>query len=197
MALRADGTLWTWGNNVSGQLGNGTFTHANTPQPIQTNVTWQAVAAGRHHTAALRVVGTLWAWGRNNYGELGNGTFVTTNTPQPIQTNVTWQTVAAGGNTFGRGQTVALRADGTLWTWGSNDFGQLGNGTLMNTNTPQPIQTNLTWQAVAVGGDHTVAVRADGTLWAWGGNSRGETAQPVSWLPYPVIGGAVWGAPRP
>ena len=149
-------------------------------------------AAGYYHTVALREDGTLWAWGANGSGELGNGTLTSAKTPQPILTNQTWQVVAAGYF-----HTVALREDGTLWAWGVNSSGQLGNGTLTSTNTPQPILTNQTWQAVATGRSHTVALRADGTLWAWGDNDYGQIAQPVPWLPYPVLGGAGWGAPRP
>jgi alpha-tubulin suppressor-like RCC1 family protein len=240
VALRADGTLWTWGYNFSGQLGNGTFPSTNTPQPILTNATWQAVAAGDSHTVALREDGTLWTWGSNHAGELGNGTHASALTPQPILTNVTWKAVAAGANhtvalredgtlwtwggdffgQLGNGSkgtltsantpqpiltkvtwkavaaayhTVALREDGTLWSWGRNDSGQVGNGTFTSTNTPQPILTNVTWKAVAAGANHTVALREDGTLWTWGDNLYGQIAQPVTSLPNPVLGGAVWG----
>jgi alpha-tubulin suppressor-like RCC1 family protein len=122
---------------------------------------------------------------------LGNGTFTSTNTPQPVQANATWQAVAAGWK-----HTVALRTDGTLWAWGDNFLGQLGIGTSSGLfNTPQPVQTNVTWQAIAAGRDFTLAVRTDGTLWGWGWNLFGQIGQPVPWLPYPVLGGAVWGAP--
>src|SRR5262249_55131904 len=134
---------------------------ANSLQPIQTNVTWQAIAAGYTYTLAIRADGTLWTWGTDGRGELGNGMFyIYTNTPQSVQPGLTWQSIAAGG-----GHSLALRPDGTLWTWGYNSNGQLGNGSNGSTNTPQAIQTNVTWQAIAAGGSHTVALRADGTLW--------------------------------
>ena len=144
LALRSDGTLWTWGLNSSGQVGNGTFVSTNTPQPIQINVTWQGIAAGYYHSMALRKDGTLWTWGFNADGQLGNGTTDNANTPQPIQTNVTWQAIAAGGSGCPC-HTVALRADGTLWAWGNNAYGQLGNGTLITTNTPQPVLGGANW----------------------------------------------------
>src|SRR5207249_1564900 len=159
-AIAEDGTLWGWGDNSSGQLGNGTNTNARTPQPIQTNVTWRIVAGGDNHTVALREDGTLWAWGGNSDGQLGNGTFTRTNTPQPIQTTVTWRAIAAGGH-FLRGHTMALRADGTPWSWGSNESGELGNGTFTSSNAPQPVLTNVTWQAVAAGWSHTIALGED------------------------------------
>jgi len=185
VVLRPDGTLWAWGLNSSGELGNGTYTNANTPQRIGSDTNWLTVAAGLYHSVALRADGTLWTWGRNDQGQLGIGTFSPsfpdtssgTNTPQRIGTNANWQAISAG-----REHTVALRADGTLWTWGQNRFGQLGIGTFSpsfpdtpsGTNTPQQVGSETNWQAVAAGHDHTVALRTDGTLWAWGVNSSGQ-----------------------
>jgi alpha-tubulin suppressor-like RCC1 family protein len=176
VALRTDGTLWTWGDNEWGQLGIGKFNTTapygtNTPQRVGSDTNWQAVAAG-FHTVALRADGTLWAWGANRSGQLGNGTFTTNdpggiNTPQQVATNSDWQTIAAGAT-----HTVALRANGTLWTWGNNFNGQLGLGTNTKTNTPQRIGSDTNWQAIAAS-DHTAALRADGTLWAWGRNESG------------------------
>lgn len=191
-ALQLDGTFWSWGDNRFGQLGDGTFTSTNIPQLIQTNLTWQAVAVGGSHTVALHIDGTLWSWGDNRFGQLGAGTFTSTNIPQPIQTNVTWQAVAVGGS-----HTVALHADGTLWAWGRNSSGQLGIGNVASANAPRPVQPGRRWKAISAGANHTLAVRDDDTLWAWGDNSSGQIAQPVLWLPYPVLGDAVWGPPRP
>jgi alpha-tubulin suppressor-like RCC1 family protein len=179
VALRADGTLWAWGENQYGQLGIGTFyTNApygtNTPQRIGSDTNWQAVAAGFRHTVALGTDGTLWAWGDNYIGQLGNGTYTRTNTPQRIGNDTNWQAIAAGFE-----HAVALRADGTLWAWGNNSVGQLGIGTFTTNypfgiNTPQRIGTNSGWQAISAGVAHTVALRTDGTLWAWGANQLGQ-----------------------
>ncbi len=188
LAIRDDGTLWTWGHNDFGELGNGAFNNANTPQPIQSDMAWKAVAAGGSHTVALRVDGTLWAWGYNGQGQLGIGTFSTTNTPQLIQSDMAWKAVAAGNT-----HTVALREDGTLWTWGQNYYGQLGNGTFNNANTPQLIQTNMTWKAVAGGGSHTLAIREDGTLWSWGANASGQLGMPPEITPLRVGTANDWG----
>ncbi len=161
-ALRADGRLYTWGYNWSGQLGNGTFTSTNTPQPIQTNKTWQSIATGWYHTAGIQADGTLWAWG-------SHGDAMTTNVPQPILSNFTWRSVAAGG-----AHTLAIRADGTLWAWGYNQHGQLGDGTFVSTDTPQLVQGGATWMAVAAGEYHSLGIQTDGTLWAWGNNYYGQ-----------------------
>ena len=195
LALREDGTLWAWGNNYSGQLGNGTFTTnfpygLSTPQPLQPTRTWQAVAAGGGHTVALRADGTLWTWGANYFGQMGDGTFTTTNTPQRIQTSMAWKDVTAASS-----HTVALREDGTLWTWGWNSYGQLGNGTFSNANAPEPIQTNMTWKAVSAGGSHTLAIRADGTLWSWGDNTYGQLGITVEVTPVRLTTASDWGSP--
>jgi alpha-tubulin suppressor-like RCC1 family protein len=202
VALRADGSLWTWGNNNTGQLGNGTLMNTNRPQPIGTNATWRAIATEgtgpASHSLAIRSDGTLWAWGANNDGQLGIGTYSSTNAPQQVGTNTNWEAVAAGGR-----HTVALREDGTLWTWGRNENGQLGNGTdgpFENANTPQQVGIQETWVAVTAGREHTVALRADGSLWAWGDNGWGQLGTGTfddANTPQPVLGGAVWGPPSP
>jgi alpha-tubulin suppressor-like RCC1 family protein len=136
-ALRADGTLWTWGHNYYGELGiTGAPSRASSPQPIDTNVTWTAVAAA-FHTAAVRADGTLWTWGKNDFGQLSTGTLTNSSTPQPIQTNWTWRAVAAGGD-----HTLALRADGTLWGSGRNYFGQIGQPAPY---VPSPVLGGAVW----------------------------------------------------
>jgi alpha-tubulin suppressor-like RCC1 family protein len=166
-AIRSDSTLWTWGNNSFGQLGDGTTTERHIPVQVgPAAAKWQSVAAGRQHTVAVRTDGTLWAWGSNFDGQLGDGT--TTNRHFPIQvgTNTNWQSVAAGHY-----HSLGLRKDGTLWAWGKNQYGQLGDGTDIFRNTPVHIGAGFTWLSVAGGQFYTLAVRADGTLWSWGGFS--------------------------
>ena len=172
-ALRADGTLWAWGDNGSGQLGNGSFTSTNQPVRVGDDANWQAVSAGGNHTVALRTDGTLWTWGYNYHGELGIGTFSTTppnGTNQPVQvgTNANWQAVAAASS-----HTLALR-NGTLWAWGYNENGQLGIGTTDDVNRPVQVGTDANWRAIATGDSHSAALRADGTLWVWGFNASGQ-----------------------
>ena len=172
-AIRTNGTLWTWGANWFGQLGNGDNALASTSTPTQvgTGITWASVAAGTFHTASVKTDGTLWAWGYNDYGQLGNGdnALASLSTPTQVGTDVTWASVSAG-----KYHTVALKTSGSLWAWGYNGYGQLGDGTLVSKNTPTQIGTATNWASVSAGGNYTAAVKTDGTLWAWGENFNGQ-----------------------
>ena len=173
LAVRADGTLWAWGNNDYGQFGDGTTTSSLRPKQVGTNTDWVLVTAGGYSGLGLRADGTLWAWGRNEYGQLGlaanSGT--TAPNPTPAQVAGTWVRVAAG-----YGHTLGLRADGTLWAWGCNDYGQLGNSTNVGSSAPNPTPTQVagTYVQVAVGLSHSLGLQADGTLWTWGLNKYGQ-----------------------
>ena len=144
MALKSDGTLWAWGDNGYGQLGDGTTTQRNSPVQIGTGVTWTQIAAADYHTMALKSDGTLWAWGFNSYSQLGDRT-TRRNFPVMIGTGATWSWIGKDTTwaqiAAGYWHTVALRSDGTLWTWGWNRFGQLGDGTTVDKADPVPIMT--------------------------------------------------------
>jgi alpha-tubulin suppressor-like RCC1 family protein len=111
VAIRSDGTLWAWGNNTVGQLGNGTWDDSGQPVRVGTNANWRAVSAGSFHTVALRDDSTLWTWGANGRGQLGLGLGAATaaNRPMQVGTNANWQALA-----FGYSHMIALRDDGTL-----------------------------------------------------------------------------------
>jgi alpha-tubulin suppressor-like RCC1 family protein len=174
-ALKSNGTLWAWGGNWDGQLGDGTTVDRPSPVKIGADDNWVSVKTGTFHTVALKSDGTLWAWGYNVYGQLGYNTteicfgYTCSTLPKQVGTNNKWVSIAAGG-----GFTIALRSNGTLWAWGRNDYGQLGDGTNVNKNAPHRIGTDNNWVSIAAGRYHTVALKSDGTLWGWGDNSRGQ-----------------------
>jgi len=122
LTIGTDGSLWAWGDNTLGLLGNDTTTaRINTPTRVGTDTDWIYVSAGYSHTVAIKTDGSLWAWGRNNLGQLGDGTTINRNRPTRIGTNTNWASVSSSLE-----HTVAIKTDGSLWAWGRNNLGQLG-----------------------------------------------------------------------
>ena len=145
-ALKSDGTLWTWGDNSKGQLGNGntTGTDSNVPVQIGSATDWIAIAAGKDHTLAIKRNGTLWAWGRNYYivtgGQLGLGDKLNRFAPTQVGADTNWAHVAAGSY-----HTVAVKTNGTLWTWGENSQASLGLMILQKGFFPTQVGTDTNW----------------------------------------------------
>ncbi|MGD0210399.1 MAG: hypothetical protein ABSC14_05405, partial [Desulfomonilia bacterium] len=133
--------------------------------------TWVKVAAGNGHSLALKKDGTLIAWGKNNHGQLGDGTNTDRYTPVQVGLGISfvWDSMAAGYD-----HSIALRKDGTMWAWGYNTYGQLGDGTMVNKDTPVQVGSDNTWSALAAGYYHTGAITSGGTLWMWGYNASGQ-----------------------
>jgi len=170
-AIKSDGSLWSWGNNSYGRLGNNST--VNSPVPVQeySKSTWVSVSAGKFHTAAIKSDGSLWSWGNNSYGLLGNNS-TATESPVPVQeySKSTWVSVSAGGF-----HTAAIKSDGSLWAWGYNQSGVLGsNLSIEESRVPVQEYSRSTWVSVAAGNSHTAAIKSDGSLWSWGSNSDGR-----------------------
>ncbi len=172
IAKKNDGTLWSWGWNIDGELGDGTNTDQNTPLPISTNNIWQFISVGTGHTQVIKSDGTLWAWGYNASGELGDGTNVNKNIPTQIGVDNNWEFISAGIY-----KTLGIKNNGTIWAWGSN-IGDFGNGTSSYTvgtyNIPTQIGTGMNWQSCSAGRDFSVAIKTNGTLWSCGQNFKGQ-----------------------
>jgi len=169
LAIKSDGTLWAWGKNDSGQVGDGTNENKLQPTMITGYNDWLKISGGYNHSAGIRSDGTLWAWGNNSFGQLGDGTTIDRNFPIQVGTDTNWLDVACGN-----GFTLALKSDGSLWAWGKNNYGQLGDGTTTDRTTPTRIGTSKSWVAISAGWDHSLGLKSDGSLWAWGNNSYGQ-----------------------
>ncbi len=178
VALVIDGTFWAWGQNADGQIGDGTTTVRTLPVQVSPAGVWvgaSAVASGGNHNIAINGNGSVWNWGDNGSGQGGDGTqtdilaplagtdiFSDPNNPGIITVDGGWR------------HSFALKADGTVWSWGEGTYGVLGNGSLTDQESPVQVSGLQNIVAVAAGGFHALALRADGQLWVWG---RGDTGQ--------------------
>jgi len=168
--IRSTGTLWCWGFNAYGQLGNGTNTDSSVPVQVGTGTDWTGVAGGTYHSCGIRGTGTLWCWGLNFQGQLGNGTNTNSNVPvQEAGAATDWTHVVTGGR-----HSCGIRSTGTLWCWGLNFQGQLGNGTNTDSNVPVQVGTGTDWARIAAGDQHSCGLRGTGTVWCWGRNVSGQ-----------------------
>ncbi|MBI5912998.1 hypothetical protein HY839_00990 [Candidatus Azambacteria bacterium] len=170
LALKSDGTVWGWGANYYGQLGDGTTTQQLTPIQVYGLTGIVALAAGDYHSLALKSDGTVWGWGYNFVGQLGDGTAATRLIPVQVKglggTGFLTDVIAI---TTGQNHSLALKSDRTLWGWGRNDFGQLGDGTTNHRYTP--IQSTLIGiTVISAKTDYSFALKSDGTVWGWGLN---------------------------
>jgi len=196
MVIKDDGTLWAWGKSY---LGDGTLNEGTTPQPVCAPGTLapcqiylgkvKSVALGAVHSVALLQDGTVWSWGDNSLGQLGSGDTVESLLPRPVCAvgesapcahYLTDVVDISAGEYF----SSAVKANGSVVSWGLNSVGNLGNGTTTKSNVPvQVCAQNETYPcknflqgitAVASNYQHTLAIGSNGELWAWGGNSNGQ-----------------------
>ena len=171
VALKNDGTVWTWGWNTDGQLGDGTTTDKTVASQVPGLTGIVKIAAGTYHVLALKNDGTVWAWGDNVSGQIGDGS--TTDRTSPVQVSGLSGVVSIAA---GRFFSLAVKNDGTVWTWGENLYGQLGDGTTTDRSTPVQVSglNNITSAVAATGAFHCMAVKNDNTVWAWGRNTYGN-----------------------
>lgn len=163
-----DGTVLAWGDNTSGELGNGTFTGSLAPVKVNNLTDVIAVSAGYGFSVALKNDGTVWTWGGGSSGRLGNGN--ENDQPVPTQIDGIDNIVAISA---GRNFTLALRKDGTIWAWGMNDY--IGDGVYKACKTePVLVRGLLGVKAIAAGFTHSLALKEDNTVWSWGCNAFGE-----------------------
>lgn len=188
-ALTSDGSLWMWGINSNGELGQGTFGgYAETPVRVTDLSNVVDVECGMSHTLALRADGTLWACGWNQYGQLGDGTLV--NRSRFVQVTGLADVAGMAGGDY---HSVARLANGQAWAWGYNGNHTLGTGAPMWANypTPAPVIRVGAVRSVDAANYLTVITASDGTIWTCGGNGSGQLGRPFDgtesgWLPAPV-----------
>lgn len=175
LGIKSDGSLWAWGENFGGQLGNGTqgFVPVTIPVQITSEMNWEKVSAGSYHSLAIKTDGTLWTWGFNGSDNLGLGTeypgYVTA--PVQIGTASDWLKISAGYD-----YSLAIKEDGTLWGWGKNNQGQLGNN-MPGQTVYEPIQigNGTSWQSVEAGYNFSFGIKNDGSLWSLNGSADGAS----------------------
>jgi len=171
-AIKTDGTLWTWGRNNYGQLGDLSVVNRSSPgTAVGGGNNWCQISAHTYSMASIKTDGTAWTWGLNNNGQLGTLTTVNRSSPG---------TIIGGGTTWcqisvGRCHTGAVKTDGTLWTWGYNGLGELGDSSVVSRSSPSTTAGGgTTWCQIHAGDNHTAALKSDGTAWTWGLNAQGR-----------------------
>ena len=173
--IKTDGTLWMWGTNDHGNLGQnqGPSQLGAASSPIQIpGTTWSKISCGQHGNLALKTNGTLWAWGKNNTGQLGQNDKVQKSSPVQVP-GTTWAFVESGNYSNG-----AIKTDGTLYTWGYAFNGMLGHNQGPGGHKSSPVQIPGTWSKISMGEKVSIASKTDGTLWSWGGGENGALGVP-------------------
>jgi RHS repeat-associated protein len=167
-ALTSDGTVWSWGSGVFGTLGTGNTNSSSSPVKVAGLTGVKAISASYYSALALKNDGTVWGWGLNTYGRLGNGTGATVNSPVRVSGFSSPVVAISEGYLHG----LALTGDGTVWSWGNNTYGQLGDESTTDSANPVPVMYGAS--NVAAGGLSSYAIKADGSAWSWGYNLDGE-----------------------
>jgi alpha-tubulin suppressor-like RCC1 family protein len=168
-AIKTDGTIWTWGNNTYGQLGDNTGVDKSSPIQLGALTTWSQSASGGFQTLAIKTDGTLWSWGTNDYGQLGDNTRINKSSPIQVGALTTWSKIASG-----RKYAIAIKTDGTLWSFGYGTVGNLGDGTAVHRSSPVQVGSLTTWSQISASFQHSAAIKTDGTIWTWGYNNYGQ-----------------------
>ena len=179
-AIKTDGSMWAWGNNQYGSLGQNHRTRLSSPVQVGSETTWKSFTETNVSIAAIKGDGTLWTWGYNENGVLGlNTPFAapgpgSRSSPTQVGTDTTWDVMFSDGTE----SFFARKTDGTLWSWGYNGWGQLGDLSRTSRSSPVQVLGDTGWSDTGAFGENTIAtIKNDGTAWAWGDNEYGDLGQ--------------------
>ncbi|HEX5152709.1 MAG TPA: hypothetical protein VFW07_14760 [Parafilimonas sp.] len=187
LAIESNKTLWAWGNNNMGQLGDGSTVQKIIPIQVSSLSGIKDAAGGYEHSLALKSNGTVWSWGRNVEGQLGDGT--TTQRKAPVKVSGLSNIIKVAAGYY---HSLAIKADGSVWTWGKNNLGQLGNGTTANSSLPAKLNAITGVTDVTAGVEFSMALKSDGTVLSWGSNNWGQLGNGTTTtrsIPAPVTNG--------
>ncbi len=177
LALKTNGTLWAWGGFGSGSIGLPTNISRSSPVQIGSGTDWAHVFAGTNSqpNAAVKTNGTFWIIGGTNVnGQQGLNDRVERSSPVQVGSNTNWSTGEFKIATQSQGGMFAIKTDGTLWSWGENNYGQLGTSNTIYRSSPVQVGADTNWSTIGSGTRAAVAVKTNGTLWTWGGNNQGQ-----------------------
>jgi alpha-tubulin suppressor-like RCC1 family protein len=167
LAVKNDGSLWSWGFAGSGSLGlNSTAISRSSPTQVGSLTNWKSIATSASSSFSIKTDGSLWAWGENGSdGTLGLNTSINVSSPIQVGTDTDWKIVSIGVSRV----QAALKTDNTLWTWGYNRYGTLGQNDTISKSSPVQIGITTDWYQISAGSLHMLAIKSNGTLWVWGG----------------------------
>jgi len=174
LALKTDGTIWSWGRNQFGDGGLNDDIRRSSPVQIGSGTDWAYISKGAYHSGAIKTDGSLWMWGQGSSGGLGLNINPSINVSSPVQVGAltNWAKIALGRET-----TLAVKTDGTLWAWGNSGYGTLGGNNTTYRSSPVQVGSLTNWKTPGIGLYSALVTKTDGTLWTWGANSEGELAR--------------------
>jgi alpha-tubulin suppressor-like RCC1 family protein len=173
--IAVGGTAYCWGNNMNGELGNGTRNNSATPFPVSGGHIFISLSTGNNHTCGVTNGGAIYCWGNGTGGQFGNGNAIVSLTPVPASGGLTFSSVSSGD-----WHTCGITTNGAVYCWGENYDGRLGNNTTTNSTVPVPVSGGLSFVSISAGSFHTCGTTNRGATYCWGNNSYGEIGSGVS-----------------